>query len=291
MGVDYNGLRALLLAKKKGADFERTIMLGRQQIFLSRKDLVRCLEDFSIVHRSSDIDRIVASNYCEELFKFLGASMIDSLDVNSYEAATVVHDLNCPLPDHLHGKYTLVFDGGALEHVFNVAVAFQNVLRLATRGGRIVSLTPCNNLMGHGFYQFSPELFFRVFNNGETSAINYLLLYHANGRGDWFSVADPREVKHRVTLLNALQTYMAMIAEKKGDLVIDAPPPQQSDYQDTVWSKSEGLPIRRVRTSGMKELVRSLVPPKLQEVFSACRVYLREGGFGVGYRKVDPSEL
>jgi hypothetical protein len=29
----------------------------------------------------------------------------------------------------------------------------------------------------------------------------------------------------------------------------------------------------------------------LQEVFSACRVYLREGGFGVGYRKVDPSEL
>jgi hypothetical protein len=25
------------------------------------------------------------------------------------------------------------------------------------------AVTPANNQMGHGFYQFSPELFFRVF--------------------------------------------------------------------------------------------------------------------------------
>jgi hypothetical protein len=291
MGVDYNGLRALLLAKRKGANFERSIMLGRQQIFLSQKDVGRCFDDFSIKYQPSDINRITDSNYCEELFQFLGASVVDSLDASSYEGATLVYDLNHPLPDRIHNKYTLVFDGGALEHIFNVPVAFQNVLRLATRGGRIVSLTPCNNLMGHGFYQFSPELLFRVFNNGQASSISYLLLYHANGRGDWFSVADPKELGHRVTLLNTLQTYMVMIAEKTGDILIDALPPQQSDYQDSVWKNGDELPIKRVHTSARKDFIRGLLPSRLQEVFSACRVYLREGGFGVGYRRVDPSDL
>jgi hypothetical protein len=30
-------------------------------------------------------------------------------------------------------------------------------------GGTFVASTPANYFMGHGFYQFSPELFFRLF--------------------------------------------------------------------------------------------------------------------------------
>jgi hypothetical protein len=37
-------------------------------------------------------------------------------------------------------------------------------------GGRMHIMTQCNNAMGHGFYQFSPELYHRVFSpeNGFT---------------------------------------------------------------------------------------------------------------------------
>ena len=34
---------------------------------------------------------------------------------------------------------------------------------MLTVGGSIFVNTPANNMMGHGFYQFSPELMYRIF--------------------------------------------------------------------------------------------------------------------------------
>jgi hypothetical protein len=56
-----------------------------------------------------------------------------------------------------------VFDGGALEHVFNFPVAISSCMRALVVGGTFISSTPVNNNMGRGLYQFSPELFYRVF--------------------------------------------------------------------------------------------------------------------------------
>ena len=64
---------------------------------------------------------------------------------------------------HLKNKYTLVIDGGCLEHIFNFPVAIKNCMEMLQEGGHFIGITPANNLMGHGFYQFSPELYFRIF--------------------------------------------------------------------------------------------------------------------------------
>jgi len=55
-----------------------------------------------------------------------------------------------------------VIDGGTLEHVFNFPVAIKNAMQMVRAGGRLSLSPPANNYFGHGFYQFSPELFYRV---------------------------------------------------------------------------------------------------------------------------------
>ena len=55
-----------------------------------------------------------------------------------------------------------MIDSGSLEHVFNISQALRNCLEMVESGGHFISIGPANNAMGHGFYQFSPELYFRI---------------------------------------------------------------------------------------------------------------------------------
>src|SRR5438477_418150 len=72
------------------------------------------------------------------------------------------HDMNEPIPDKFKETYTAVLDGGSLEHVFNFPVAIKNCMEMVKVGGHYLAITPANNFFGHGFYQFSPELYFTV---------------------------------------------------------------------------------------------------------------------------------
>ena len=39
-------------------------------------------------------------------------------------------------------------------------------MEMVKRGGHFIGVTTLNNFCGHGFYQFSPELYYRVFAPG-----------------------------------------------------------------------------------------------------------------------------
>ena len=66
------------------------------------------------------------------------------------------------------GQFDVVYDGGTLEHVFNFPVALRNAMELLRPGGRLFTIHTCaNNLCGHGFYQFSRELFYRTLSQGK----------------------------------------------------------------------------------------------------------------------------
>ncbi len=92
----------------------------------------------------------------------MGATRIESIDKADYEEATILHDMNQPVPDQLKGSFSLVFESGTLEHVFNFPQSIKNCMEMVRVGGHFVGITIANNLMGHGFYQFSPELYYRV---------------------------------------------------------------------------------------------------------------------------------
>ncbi|WP_264079575.1 hypothetical protein, partial [Mycolicibacter algericus] len=133
-------------------------------------------------------------------------------------------------------------------------------------GGTIFINTPANNMMGHGFYQFSPELMYRIFSDENGFAIRNVLLYEARYPGldltkkhTVFKVMDPSEARQRVGLLNKKPVMMMVEAAKIRDVPMFTTPPQQSDYV-VMW---DGTDVARALhwRERVKQVMRSLPLP------------------------------
>ena len=139
--------------------------------------------------------------------------------------------MNRPIGDGHKRRFSAVIDGGTLEHIFNFPTAIRNCMEMLEVGGHFFSHTMANNFMGHGFYQFSPELFHRVFARENGFRLHRAVVFEQRiGRPRWYEAADPREVGERVELTNGRQTYLMVHAERIADVPIFAAPPQQADY-------------------------------------------------------------
>jgi hypothetical protein len=240
MGLDSPALQFLLNAKRNGVSFERVLTIGRQGIHISAAELYDSLTRNGIRVSRAEAEQLIQeeNGYCEPLLRRLGAGEIHSIDVSPYEGATILHDMNLRLPDCYHGRYTLVVDGGSLEHVFHYPTALANCLEATELGGRFVTITPANNQMGHGFYQLSPELFFRVLDKNNGFKMEQLLIFEIPWRGIWYEVADPKQVRWRVELINRRPAYLIAMAQKDEALPLFAITPQQSDYS-AAWQASQ----------------------------------------------------
>ncbi|MGE4017445.1 MAG: hypothetical protein AB7E82_13965 [Cyclobacteriaceae bacterium] len=217
----------------------------------------------------------VSQRYAESFFRNLGAKVIDSIDASAYESASIIHDMNKPIPPEMFLKYSVVFDGGSLEHIFDFPTAIANCMNMVRLGGHFIGSVPANNLFGHGFYQFSPELFFRIFSMQNGFITKRVLLYFNEPDSNIYQVTDPATVKNRVKLMNAKETYMLVIAQKTGYIKPFVSKPQQSDYQFLKWRHDSDDVSEKREKSGLKEFKRSM-PKWLVVMFLAWRkrVYL-----------------
>jgi hypothetical protein len=242
MGITTNCSKFLFYAKSLGVDFNRTLTLGRLNLFVSKKDISEQIRFFQ--NNSKDIGDVkFKDEYCEPLLEILGSNITESLDYSAYEKPTIVHDLNQPVPLDLKNRFSAIIDGGTIEHVFNFPAAIRNCMEMLEVGGHYIGITPVNNLMGHGFYQYSPELYYRVFSNNNGFEVIKAIICVQLSEGqfsDWYEVVDPKMVKNRVMFTNEHPTYLMVLAKKVNDWEVFLTSPQQSDYQ-MIWSKSEAL--------------------------------------------------
>jgi SAM-dependent methyltransferase len=162
MAITNNDTRFLFYAKKLGCDFTNTLMLGRLRLAATHQYIKHCIAAYG--NNSKKFDEVLFKDeYSEPLFEILGAKTVHSMDYSNYENATIIHDMNLPFPSELKSKFSVIVDGGTLEHIFNFPAAIKNCMDALKTGGHFIGITPANNLMGHGFYQFSPELYFVFF--------------------------------------------------------------------------------------------------------------------------------
>lgn len=260
MGITNHCAKFILHCLKEGVSYTDTIMLGRQVVYATPAVIERLTNGQGGFKKtaSGNLGRI---KYAESFFQLLGARRVDSLDCSEYEKATIIHDLNRPIGDHLKKKYSVVFDGGTLEHVFNFPMAIQNCMDLLRVGGHFISITPANNQMGHGFYQFSPELFYSVFSPQSGFKIKRMLIrMDLPGKNDpeVYEVVDPHLVKSRVSLINALPTSLMILAEKISDIAQAEVNVFQSDYEQIWQTQSHKIPTAR-------RIYRSLIPDIIRE--------------------------
>jgi hypothetical protein len=240
-------------------------MLGRLTLLATKKDIQSDLERFKEAKKLTDV--VFDSEYSEPLLQLLGARITDSIDYSDYEKATIIHDLNKPIGNELKNKYTAVIDGGTIEHVFNFPVAIKNAMEMLKVGGHYIGITPVNNTMGHGFYQYSPELFFNIFNSNNGFETKKIIIYthDEDGVSDWYEVVDPSKIKNRVMLVNNKPTYLLVMAQKTADVPIFATTPQQSDYQ-TLWAIRKALQENKApeNESKLKFIYRKYTPKFLK---------------------------
>ena len=239
MGLDINGVKLLLHAKQLEVNFDRVLTIGRQMLYLREKELRRMLIQAGLIAADSK-DTFAVDTYAETFLKMLGAEITDSLDASAYEEASMIHDLNLPLPKEMRSKYSVVIDGGSLEHVFNFPIAIQNCMNLIETDGYYIGITPSNNFLGHGFYQFSPELYYRIFSPSNGFRMVKMYLYVDRKRASFYEVLDPLELKQRVIMANASPSYLFILAQKTEEKEVFKVVPQQSDYEHIVWNEGTG---------------------------------------------------
>jgi SAM-dependent methyltransferase len=231
MGIDLNGVQLLIKAHKNGVSFERMATLGRQGLYLNRHALISVLRE-SGYEMSKDCARRLmdpTTKYAEEVFSLLGAKEIFAIDVSDYEGAQILHDMNMPIPGRLASSFDLVLDGGTLEHVFDFPTALRNATQMVRPGGRFISNTMANNFCGHGFYQFSPELFYRFLCPRNGYAMESCIIWEDIPGSKFYCVPDPDSVQSRIDLTSDFGTYMCVQAKRLGDVSREFIP-QQSDY-------------------------------------------------------------
>ena len=159
MGVDNVLLARLFELSSRFQPKGRTLMLGRQTFSLSprnRRHAERWISRSGLDISLEDYEQ--EDGYSETLMRKLGFGEMETMDFSDFEGAGIVHDLNTLPPKELEEQFDLIFDGGTIEHVFNIPNALECLYRMLKPGGRIISANGLNGWLGHGLYQFNPDL-------------------------------------------------------------------------------------------------------------------------------------
>lgn len=286
MGVDLHAARLLMLAKREGIDFTRTVTLGHQWLHVESWDLESLFREMGLGVGAEDLLKVeCAMPYADEFIKLLGAAEVSSIDASEYENASIIHDMNDCLPASLEKRFTAVVDCGTLEHIFDFPSAIRNCMKLLEIGGHLLIVTPANNFMGHGFYQFSPELFYRVLSPANGFEVKRMFVSEVRRCSAWYELPDPAALNHRVELTNNMPTYLLLIAKKVSDVVPFRSVPQQSDYEAGSWQDTESRnPFAR---RSMSAFARRITPQWFKALRHMIAVNLKPSFSASYFRRVD----
>jgi hypothetical protein len=270
MGLTLQSANFLLGEKKRGVEFNNILTLGHQGVYMNQGE-------YNKIIRSLGLEIESVTNYADAFFKGIGVRQLDIMDASEYEGATMVHDLNEALPDDNFKRYDCVIDGGTLEHVFNFPQAIKTCMELVKEGGHLILFTPWHNYAGHGFYEFSPELFFRILSAENGYCVERMLI---NQKGKWFSILDPKRINSRVEIKGNELTLLYISAKRVEIKKILSQWPQQSDYS-IAWLSSEKLfPNQKTNINGFKEHLIEMFP-----VLYSVQDFWRNAKVSINYEK------
>jgi|WetSurMetagenome_2_1015567.scaffolds.fasta_scaffold01106_7 hypothetical protein len=262
MGVNIDTARFLIEAKNHGVTFDKMATIGRSTLFVSPDEINDLITTYGASLSGAIMPGQTGHSFADDFFRILGANDISSIDISGYEGANILHDMNQPIPGYLTNSFDVVYDGGSLEHVFNLPQGLKNCMEMVKVGGHLIIETIANNVMGHGFYQFSPELFYRCLSPANGFQVERMIIYEMRPDKKLYNVIDPNDLKCRVELCNRFPTFLYVQSRRVALQECFAQPPQQSDYE-ICWSSGVGDVNRQSGESESADLrgkVRKYIP-------------------------------
>jgi hypothetical protein len=250
MGLAIPALRYLVREHLRRPFDGPVLTLGRQCVYATIPEILALLDDEGIVAGAfADTDaRTNIPGWALGLergftsdrafFAALGGLHVEALDVSDYERPDHLCDLNQPVPEALRSRFGLIVDGGTLEHVFDTRQALANVAAMLATGGRVIHMSPATNYIDHGFYQFSPTLFFDYYGANGFDDMHCLIADQDEGDSsfhEWYF----REwnLRRPEYVLSAHPVLLLFRARKGPGATIDRVP-QQGGHRATVLRRT-----------------------------------------------------
>lgn len=209
---------------------------------------VATLGRLELVMRPTDIEEFGIKKYLDDnnfyadkiILKKFDAKSLVTIDNSNFEEANLIIDLNEPLKENIK-QYDTVIDFGTSEHVFNVSECLKNISKLCKINGNIIHSLPANNNCGHGFWQFSPELFFSIYSAENGYFNTEVFIFDLTDREYIWKVykQNPGE---RIELNSDVPIYIACKTTKIKDKELSV---QQSDYVFRWDHKNIGLDVSK----------------------------------------------
>ena len=256
MGINFQTLDLLRKNVDEFGQLGDVLTLGRLDNQIDKKNLkLLNLEE----------NENFKEKYSEKiLINHLKAKSVDSIDNSSFEEASIIHDMNIEL-ENIDKQYDTIIDFGTSEHIFNINQNLINISKLCKKGGRIIHCLPTNNQCGHGFWQFSPELFFSLYSESNGYISTKLNLIDNHDHQNYWEIK--KAPKNERLELNSFTPLYIFITTKK---IIENPTlkAQQTDYI-YLWNKeSENINAVIVK--------KSLLSSTLKKSKDKIKKYLRE---------------
>jgi len=194
MGILPKHLELLAVEHNRTPSFIRgnVLTLGQQSVYATLQEVRRVFtkhhlnlkplpDDFDTTNKIPSWRGTSYENRtnAQTVLTLMGANSVKVADLSQYEGADYVINLNNNINQNYEQQFDVIFDIGTLEHIFDISTALESIIKMLKPGGRIIIIAPSSNSIDHGFYQFSPTLFYDLFScNGFENFSCYLLEYN-----------------------------------------------------------------------------------------------------------------
>ena len=171
MGIDYRLAKAILQEHKYSPIKGTIILVGQQTIVLTKEEAIALIKENELPVRPEAFIEVDSTTYGSEgrslitarsFFSLFTNAEVLALDVNDYENAEIIHDLNKPLPENLKGIADFIFNGSCMDNLFDPASALKNISHLLRPGGRVLHIEHGSPIQG-AYLMYSPAYFFEYY--------------------------------------------------------------------------------------------------------------------------------
>jgi len=208
------------VAEKLPATPRRILCLGYPDMLVTEAQIaalcgagaaagVRWREDSAAILRwhslGSQMTRVAETR---SVFEQLGIES-DFVDITASRGFEIVMDLNSPAPPEMAGRYDIVYDGGTMEHCFNVGQVMRNICAFTRVGGFIIHVNPIN-YYNHGFFNFNPTFYHDWYTQSGNAIVSPFYAMHGPVLASQVVTLDPvagyRPPERSVMLVAAMKT-------------------------------------------------------------------------------------
>ena len=173
MGINKQTLEMLLNENDHKEISGNFLCLGKHTVNVDRLHAIELfekyglpiekLEDFYADKKFDTLTRHANETILDnDLLSCFSKANYNCLDRSSYEGATIIHDMNTPLPKNLHGRFDFIYNGSCMDNLFDPVSFIRNTSDMLKGAGRILHIECATGVPG-AYLMYSPEWFFSYY--------------------------------------------------------------------------------------------------------------------------------